>query len=84
MITCVIFMCNIQDLLNHTFFYFFYLENTKSFNTHTHKGREKKVLKKLTVIYIQKGLTLRYTTQWLYTITLSESWIKIIEIEVED
>ena len=32
-------------------------------HTHTHKGRGEKVLKKLIVVYIQKGLTLEYTTK---------------------
>ena len=32
------------------------LKNTKYFNTYTHKGEN--VLKKLTVVYIQNGLTL--------------------------
>ena len=43
-------------------FFFFWFKNTKYFNTHTHKGREWKVLKKLIVMYIQKGLTLGYTS----------------------
>ena len=40
-------------------------ENIKYFNTHTHKGKREKVLKKLTVVYIQKGLTFGYTAQAL-------------------
>ena len=31
----------------------------------THKGREENILKKLTVVYIQNGLTLGYTIQIL-------------------
>ena len=41
-----------SDLL----FSFFVVKNTKYFNTYTHKGEN--VLKKLTVVYIQNGLTL--------------------------
>ena len=54
---------------SHLFFnvrliYYFSFENTNYFNIHTHKGREENVLKKLTVVYIQKGLTLQ-TFDWL-------------------
>ena len=51
----------------HTFIYlsifFFIFKNTKYFNTHT--GREKNVLKKLIVVYIQKSITLGYIAQTL-------------------
>ena len=40
-------------------FFFFFLKNAKHFNTHI--GRGKKVVKKLIVMYIYKGLTLAYT-----------------------
>ena len=43
-------------------FFFFFLLRILSILTHTHKGREGKVLKKLIVMYIQKGLTLGYTS----------------------
>ena len=48
-----------KDLL----FSFFPVKNTKYFNTYTH--RKKKVLKKLTVVYIQKRLILEYTVHAL-------------------
>ena len=41
------------------FAYITYIITYKFFNTHMR--REKKVLKKLIVVYIQKGLTLGYT-----------------------
>ena len=41
------------------FFFLFFLKILNIFNTHT--GRWKNVLKKLTVVYIKKSLTLRYT-----------------------
>ena len=41
------------------FFFFFRILNI--FNTH--KGREEKILKKLTMMYIQNGLTLKYIVQ---------------------
>ena len=43
---------------------FFFFRILNIFNTHT--GRGKKIIKKLTVVYIQKSLTLEYTTQVLY------------------
>ena len=42
----------------------FSFENTNYFNIHTHNRRGEKVLKKLTVMYIQKDLTLQ-TFDWL-------------------
>ena len=42
---------------------FFFLKILSIFNIHT--GRREKVLKKLIVIYIQKGLTIGYTAQTL-------------------
>ena len=44
---------------------FFLLLKILSILTHTHIGRWEKVLKKLTVVYIQKGLTLGYTAHVL-------------------
>ena len=32
-------------------------------HTHTHGGRGENVLKKLTMVYIENGLTLEYTTK---------------------
>ena len=53
----LIFQCGINPL-------FFLLRILNIFNTHT--GREEKIfLKKLTVVYIQKGLTFGYTAQTL-------------------
>ena len=46
---------------------FFFFKNTKYFNTHSHTRRREMVLKKLTVMYIQKGLTFGYTAFWIYT-----------------
>ena len=40
------------------FFFFFFVNNTKYFNTHM--GRREKILKKLTMVYIYKDLTLEY------------------------
>ena len=45
------------------FFYFFLI--FRILNILTHMGRGENILKKLTVIYIQKGLTLEYTAQTL-------------------
>ena len=45
-----------------TFFFFFFL---RILSILTHMRREEKVLKKLTVVYIQKDLTLGYTTPTL-------------------
>ena len=45
------------------FYYYYFLRILNIFNTHT--GRGKKILKKLTVVYIQKGLILEYTAQTL-------------------
>ena len=41
------------------FFFFLLFENIKYFLTHTERGE--KILKELTVVYIQKSLTLGYT-----------------------
>ena len=45
------------------YLFFFFFLNNKYFNTHT--GREKNILKKLTVVYIQKSITLGYIIQTL-------------------
>ena len=45
-----------------TFFFIFRILNIL---TYTHMGRGENVLKKLTMVYIQKGLPLGYTTQVL-------------------
>ena len=44
-------------------FFFIFFRILNIFNTHT--GRGKKIIKKLTVMYIQKCLTLEYTAQVL-------------------
>ena len=53
----LIFQCVINPL-------FFLLRILNIFNTHTW-GKGRRFLKKLTVVYIQKGLTLEYTAQAL-------------------
>ena len=54
--------CGMNIVFLKTFFFFFRILSI--FNTHT--GREGEgILKKLTVVYIQKCLTLEYTTQTL-------------------
>ena len=63
-----------KDLL----FSFFHVENTKYFNTYTH--RWEKVLKKLTVVYIQKGLTLEYT---VHALSLFNSYL-FFNVELTD
>ena len=39
--------------------FFFCVENTKYFNTHTHTHTLREGLKKLTMVYIQKNLILK-------------------------
>ena len=56
----LLFICN-------NYFFFFRIP---SILTYTHKERGKKVLKKLTVVYIQKGLILGYTV-WRASIQTS-------------
>ena len=46
----------------HIYIYLYILRILNIFNIHTYR---EKVLKKLTVVYIQKGLTLEYTVQTL-------------------
>ena len=46
----------------HTYIYIYILRILSIFNIHTYG---EKILKKLTVVYIQKGLTLEYTVQTL-------------------
>ena len=46
----------------HIYIYIYILRILSIFNIHTYG---EKVLKKLTVVYIQKGLTLEYTVQTL-------------------
>ena len=46
----------------HTHIYIYILRILSIFNIHTYG---EKILKKLTVVYIQKGLTLEYTVQTL-------------------
>ena len=54
---CYIWWAHVKVMKsNQEFFFFFWVENTKYFNTQTHMGRGDNVLKKLSTMYIQKGL----------------------------
>ena len=61
------FLVHLTGLLLVLLEFFFFFKILSIFNTHSRRG-EKVLKKKLTMVYIQKGLTLRYTVKTFSTI----------------
>ena len=60
---------------------FFLLRILSIFNIHTHEERGEIFLKKLTVMYVQKGLTLEYTAQETVILIITHKHESSIQVE---